>query len=59
MQLNPDEREDLVFKVIGQIRIDIYEGAYEALFEMLEQIDPRYLIGFLEEAEHYEKLRWN
>jgi|SaaInlV_125m_DNA_1040241.scaffolds.fasta_scaffold251749_2 hypothetical protein len=52
-------KERLVIAVIAQIHRDLYDGEAEPLFEMLERVDPELLKGFLTEAEHHEKLRWN
>lgn len=59
MKLNYRNKEELISKVILQIQTDMYEGEYMPLFELLERVEPDYLQGFLSEAEHYEKLRWN
>ncbi len=59
MNLSYSDREKLISKVILQIQTDIYEGDYEALYELLELIEPKYLLGFLSEAAHHEKMRWH
>jgi len=59
MKLRYPEQEKLISKVILQIQTDMYEGEYEPLYELLERIEPQLLMGFISEAEHYEKLRWN
>lgn len=51
--------ESIVTQVISQIQVDIYEGEFEPLFEMLSFVDLSILKGYLNEAELQEKLRWN
>ena len=52
-------RERLVLSVIAQIQRDLYDNEIEPLFDMLLEIDSRYLQGFLTEAEHQEHMRYN
>lgn len=59
MKLRYPEQEKLISKVILQIQTDMYEGDYDALYELLERIEPQLLMGFISEAEYHEKLRWN
>ena len=52
-------RERLVLSVIAQIQRDLYDNELNPLFDMLLEIDSKYLQGFLTEAEHQEHMRYN
>ncbi len=52
-------RERLVLSVIAQIQKDLYDNELNPLFDMLLEIDSKYLQGFLTEAEHQEHMRYN
>lgn len=59
-QLNEVQtRERLVLSVIAQIQRDLYDNELNPLFDMLLEIDSKYLQGFLVEAEHHERMRYN
>ena len=52
-------KERLVLSVIAQIQRDLYDNELQPVFDMLLEIDDRYLQGFLTEAEHQEQMRYN
>lgn len=52
-------KERLVLSVIAQIQRDLYDNELNPLFDMLLEIDSKYLQGFLTEAEHHERMRYN
>jgi len=52
-------KERLVLSVIAQIQRDLYDNELQPVFDMLLEIDDRYLQGFLTEAEHQERMRYN
>ena len=52
-------KERLVLSVIAQIQKDLYDNELQPVFDMLLEIDNRYLQGFLTEAEHQEHMRYN
>lgn len=53
------DKERLILSVMAQIQRDLYDNELQPLFEMLQEIDTRYLKGFLAEAEHKEHMRYN
>ena len=52
-------KERLVLSVIAQIQRDLYDNELQPVFDMLLEVDARYLQGFLTEAEHQEHMRYN
>ena len=59
-QLNEEQtRERLVLSVIAQIQRDLYDNELNPLFDMLLEIDSKYLQGFLTEAKRQEQMRYN
>ena len=56
-QLNEVQtRERLVLSVIAQIQRDLYDNDLNPLFDMLLEIDSKYLQGFLDEAHKVGKM---
>ena len=53
------EQQDILEDVMHQIYRDVRDGEGRAIYEMLERVPNYILKGYLNEAEHHEKLRWN
>mgnify|MGYP000025666192 FL=1 len=41
------EHDDLIFKAIDQFKLDIEDGEYHPIYEMLKAVDPKILKGYL------------
>tara|TARA_A200000159_G_scaffold27376_1_gene24158 strand:- start:680 stop:838 length:159 start_codon:yes stop_codon:yes gene_type:complete len=41
------ERDDLIFKAIDQFKLDIEDGEYHPIYELLKAVDPKILKGYL------------
>ena len=54
-----EEQQDILEDVMHQIYRDVRDGEGQAIYEMLERVPSYILKGYLNEAEHHEKLRWN
>jgi hypothetical protein len=54
-----EEQQDILEDVMHQIYRDVRDGEGQAIYEMLERVPNYILKGYLNEAEHHEKLRWN
>jgi len=54
-----EEKEELLIEVMHQLYRDVRDGEGQAIYEMIERLPNYILEGYLNEAEHYEKLRWN
>lgn len=54
-----EEQQELLADVMHQIYRDVRDGEGAAIYEMLERVPSYILKGYLNEAEHHEKLRWN
>ena len=54
-----EEQQELLADVMHQIYRDVRDGEGGAIYEMLERVPNYILKGYLNEANHYEKLRYN
>jgi hypothetical protein len=54
-----EEKEELLIEVMHQLYRDVRDGEGQAIYEMIERLPDYVLKGYLNEAEHHEKLRWN
>jgi hypothetical protein len=54
-----EEQQDILEDVMHQIYRDVRDGEGQAIYEMLERVPNYILKGYLNEAGHYEKLRYN
>lgn len=54
-----EEKEELLIEVMHQLYRDVRDGEGQAIYEMIERLPDYVLKGYLSEAEHHEKLRWN
>jgi len=54
-----EEKQELLGEVMHQIYRDVRDGEGQAIYEMIERLPNYILEGYLNEAEHHEKLRWN
>lgn len=54
-----EEKEELLIEVMNQLYRDVRDGEGQAIYEMIERLPDYVLKGYLNEAEHHEKLRWN
>jgi hypothetical protein len=54
-----EEQQEILSAVMHQIYKDVRDGEGQAIYEMLERVPNYILKGYLKEAEHHAKLRWN
>ena len=54
-----EKTQELLSDVMHQIYRDVRDGEGQAIYEMIERLPDYVLKGYLNEAEHHEKLRWN
>ena len=52
-------REDALLACMEQIYQDIKDGEGQPLYDLIDYIPTDVLIGYLQQAERYEKLRYN
>ena len=52
-------KDEAVFAALEQVWKDMRDGEHRPLYDLLELIPLKELIGYLDEAERYEKLRYN
>ena len=53
-----EKTQELLSDVMHQIYRDVRDGEGQAIYEMIERLPNYILEGYLNEAEHHEKLRW-
>lgn len=46
------EKQKLISEVVHQIELDIREGDYSVLYELLEKLDEKYLESYLPEENY-------
>lgn len=46
------EKQKLISEVVHQIELDIREGDYSVLYEVLEKLDEKYLESYLPEENY-------
>ena len=52
-------REDILVKALEQVHQDMKDGEFQPLYDLLDRLPTEEVKGYLDEAEHHEKLRWH